>query len=152
MIVLFLFAFIPFLSSAFTLFNSFYYARWFYMPLLILSAMSIKAIENEGTKRILRSVKIVFILTIVYTVLQVFLYFFDPSIISSVIPFVTTAFVSFAGLFMTYRILKRKREKQIRSFVLLTSAFSIISGIYGMILIRSCLYLNRTIRGEYRYI
>jgi uncharacterized membrane protein YfhO len=137
MIVLFLFAFIPFLSSAFTLFNSFYYARWFYMPLLILSAMSIKAIENEGTKRILRSVKIVFILTIVYTVLQVFLYFFDPSIISSVIPFVTTAFVSFAGLFMTYRILKRKREKQIRSFVLLTSAFSIISGIYGMILIRS---------------
>lgn len=40
-------ALVPALNSAFYCLNSSYYARWFYMPLLILSAVSVMALENH---------------------------------------------------------------------------------------------------------
>lgn len=42
-----LFMFIPILNSSFFLFTTKYYARWFYMPALILSLLSIKCIEEN---------------------------------------------------------------------------------------------------------
>lgn len=39
--------FVPVLNQIFSLFNSSYYARWFYMPLLISAMVSVKAIEEE---------------------------------------------------------------------------------------------------------
>ena len=39
--------FIPILNSSFFLFTTKYYARWFYMPALILSLLSIKCIEEN---------------------------------------------------------------------------------------------------------
>ncbi len=39
-------AFIPFLNSSFSAFNNSYYARWFYMPILIMSVMTIVALEK----------------------------------------------------------------------------------------------------------
>ena len=39
--------FIPILNSSFFLFTTKYYARWFYMPSLILSLLSIKCIEEN---------------------------------------------------------------------------------------------------------
>lgn len=42
-----LFMFIPILNSSFFLFTTKYYARWFYMPSLILSLLSIKCIEEN---------------------------------------------------------------------------------------------------------
>ena len=39
--------FIPILNSSFFLFTTKYYARWFYMPSLILSLLSIKFIEEN---------------------------------------------------------------------------------------------------------
>ncbi|MDR2655722.1 MAG: YfhO family protein [Oscillospiraceae bacterium] len=41
------FAMVPILNSAFYAFNSAYYARWFYMPVLILALMSALAFEDE---------------------------------------------------------------------------------------------------------
>ncbi len=41
-----IFAFIPFLNSAFSAFNRSYYARWFYMPILIMSLMTVIALEK----------------------------------------------------------------------------------------------------------
>lgn len=43
------FALVPVLNSAFYAFNSSYYARWYYMPVLILAAMTANALENHNT-------------------------------------------------------------------------------------------------------
>ena len=40
-------AFIPILNCAFYLFNGSYYARWFYMPILIMSMMTAYALDNR---------------------------------------------------------------------------------------------------------
>lgn len=42
------FAFVPVLNSAFTMFNSEYYARWYFMATLILALATAKALEEES--------------------------------------------------------------------------------------------------------
>jgi len=42
-------AFIPVLNSSFYMFNSAYYARWFYMPILIMAMMTAQALDDEDT-------------------------------------------------------------------------------------------------------
>lgn len=39
-------AFVPVLNSMFYLFNASYYARWFYMPILIMAMMTVYALDN----------------------------------------------------------------------------------------------------------
>ncbi len=46
-IICIIFAFIPVLNSAFYMFNSSYYARWFFMPLLIMSLMTALALDEK---------------------------------------------------------------------------------------------------------
>ncbi len=41
-------AFVPILNSAFYMFNSSYYARWYYMPILILAFMTAYALDNRA--------------------------------------------------------------------------------------------------------
>ena len=43
-------AFVPVLNSAFQLFNAAYYARWFYMPVLIMALMTAYALDNPALK------------------------------------------------------------------------------------------------------
>ena len=43
------FALVPILNSAFYALNSSYYARWFYMPVLILAAMTVSAWEDPSS-------------------------------------------------------------------------------------------------------
>nr|WP_297705020.1 YfhO family protein [uncultured Butyrivibrio sp.] len=45
----FIAAFIPVLNSAFSMFNSSYYARWYYMPILIMCLMTAQAVERGKT-------------------------------------------------------------------------------------------------------
>ncbi len=45
--ILFLMAFVPILNSAFQLFNSSYYARWFYMLTLMMSLATIISLDRE---------------------------------------------------------------------------------------------------------
>ena len=42
----FVMAFIPFLNSTFSMFNSAYYARWYYMPILIMCLMTAQVAEK----------------------------------------------------------------------------------------------------------
>ena len=42
-------ALVPILNSAFYALNSSYYARWYYMPVLILAAMTVNALEDHNT-------------------------------------------------------------------------------------------------------
>ena len=46
-IILFIFMFIPILNSAFVGFNTQYYARWFYMPILLYSVCSVKTLDDN---------------------------------------------------------------------------------------------------------
>lgn len=48
LLVSFLFALVPVLNSAFILFNNSYYARWYYMPLLLMALASVRALETPG--------------------------------------------------------------------------------------------------------
>ena len=43
------FALVPVLNSAFYALNSSYYARWYYMPVLVLAAMTVNALEDHNT-------------------------------------------------------------------------------------------------------
>ena len=43
------FALVPILNSAFYALNSSYYARWYYMPVLVLAAMTVNALEDHNT-------------------------------------------------------------------------------------------------------
>lgn len=43
-------ALIPILNSAFYMFNSAYYARWFYMPILLIALMTVVSIEDLDVK------------------------------------------------------------------------------------------------------
>ena len=43
-----IFAAVPILNSAFQMFNAFYYARWFYMPILIFCMMTAHSLDNTG--------------------------------------------------------------------------------------------------------
>ena len=47
MICCIVFAFVPVLNSLFQAANSFYYARWFYMPILIMAMMTAHTIDDE---------------------------------------------------------------------------------------------------------
>ena len=44
-------AFVPVLNQSFSGFNSAYYARWYYMPLLIMTLVSVKALEDGADMR-----------------------------------------------------------------------------------------------------
>lgn len=41
-------ALVPILNSAFSLFNHAYYARWFYMPILLMCLCTVMAVEDKG--------------------------------------------------------------------------------------------------------
>lgn len=43
-------AMVPFLNSAFYMFNGSYYARWFYMPILIMALMTAYALDDKSMK------------------------------------------------------------------------------------------------------
>ena len=47
LIICFIFMFVPILNSIFYIFQTTYYARWFFMPLLIMSLVSVKTLESN---------------------------------------------------------------------------------------------------------
>ncbi|MBE6873702.1 MAG: hypothetical protein E7493_07330 [Ruminococcus albus] len=49
-IVFVIMACVPFLNSAFTLFNASYYARWYYHPILLFALMTAKVLEEDHTQ------------------------------------------------------------------------------------------------------
>ena len=66
-------ALVPILNSAFYALNSSYYARWFYMPVLILAAMTMSAWEDPSLDlaRPARSIAFVMIATLAFALVPV---------------------------------------------------------------------------------
>lgn len=56
-------AFIPVLNSLFSALNSDYYARWFYMPLLVMAAMTGASLEEGRTKTLQKGAIITMVMT-----------------------------------------------------------------------------------------
>ena len=57
-------AFVPAFNSAFSAFNSEYYARWFYMPILIMAAMTARALESEDRKSLASAARVTAVITV----------------------------------------------------------------------------------------
>ncbi|MEG2596175.1 MAG: YfhO family protein [Ruthenibacterium sp.] len=65
--VCFFMAFVPVLNSAFYALNSSYYARWFYMPILLMCAATMQALESDDID-VVGGIKTVAIITAAFAV------------------------------------------------------------------------------------
>lgn len=103
MFILCIFMIVPVLNSSFLLFQSDYYARWFYMPTLILSLMSIKCLDENLNKRPGFIISIVclmlfFTVFIIYNKKSIYgTGVFEPSV------FVLSIIVTIINLILTYK-------------------------------------------------
>lgn len=59
-------AFVPVLNSAFYAFNSSYYCRWYFMPLLVMGLVTVLALEESPREEWLRSLRVCGIITAAY--------------------------------------------------------------------------------------
>ena len=70
----FVISFIPIFNAAFSMFNSSYYARWFYMPILVMCLMTAQALERGKTPQLKKGA-----LTAVFLFIFFMIVFFLPS-------------------------------------------------------------------------
>ena len=130
------FALVPVLNSAFYALNSSYYARWFYMPVLILASMTAAAWEDPAADllRPTRSVAWVMIATLAFALVPVqdsgtgewsLGVLQNPGQYAAVLGF------GLGGLAVYYFICKKWREKKLFARRLLAGilAFSCLFGI-----------------------
>ncbi len=71
MISLFI-ALVPILNSVFSMFNSAYYARWFYMPLLLMAAATVQALEQADTKALRSGIRWTLFGVLYFSVVAIF--------------------------------------------------------------------------------
>lgn len=69
-IILFVMAVIPALNSSFSLFNTEYYARWFYMLILILCLLTVRALEKGELKGMKIGTGVVIGFTVLFSVIM----------------------------------------------------------------------------------
>jgi len=105
-LVLGIFMIIPILNSSFVIFMNTYYARWFYMLILIMCISSIKCLEDKVkiNSGLIVSVVSFFIMAIIYILLPIIKhksFVFDKSYVV-----ITTLFmlVNLLSLFLIYKI------------------------------------------------
>ena len=130
------FALVPILNSAFYALNSSYYARWFYMPVLILAAMTVCAWEDPSLDlaRPVRSIGWVMIATLAFALVPVQ----DSStkewslgVLQNPGQYIAVLGFGLGGLAVYYFICKKWRERKIFARRLLAGvlAFSCLFGI-----------------------
>lgn len=109
-------AFIPILNSAFYTFNSSYYARWFYMPILIMAMMTAQALDDKSID--LRSrIKVCGIVMAGLAVISILPKKTDDEVswfefANYPAYFALILFISIAGLALLYFIDRLKKERQ----------------------------------------
>lgn len=71
-IILLIFMFVPLLNSSFTMFNTQYYARWFYIPSIFIAIMTIKALDERlELKKGIVLFKIIWELYIIFAIIYI---------------------------------------------------------------------------------
>lgn len=117
-IIICIFIGIPILNSSFFMFNSTYYARWFYMPSLIMCLMSIKCLEEnikikKGIIFNLLCYIVFIILVLVYKI-----YTNDSNIIIDSSYFILSIIISIINVIIIFFVANVKKERK-KLFVLL---------------------------------
>lgn len=132
-----IFMLVPILNSSFFLFTTTYYARWFFMPTLILTLMSIKSIEENYKPNI---GIIVSLISITLFIIILFLY---NKVIMNVIfnmnHFLIIIILTYLNIFITYFISKTKKKK-ILYYILSIFIFITIYGNFNTYLYRGKYY------------
>ena len=135
------FALIPGLNSIFILFNHSYYARWFYMPMLILAMASIRVLEEmpQSSANFARALKWVACITGVFAAAVAF----TPNRVGGKIKFGMAAFpqmmwayIGFAAVALVLCrvvVIGLRRHKAYLRFVSASVAlFTVVFGIFYM--------------------
>lgn len=127
---LMIFACVPILNSLFQAANSYYYARWFYMPILIFAMMSARTIDEEDVKikpAIIFSL-VVLAAFIVQSLMPVYfideetiLYFSLPNDLGYFV--ISICIALFSLLVVGYLFDVKKRRKPYKKAMLWTTAF-----------------------------
>lgn len=106
-----LFAFVPILNASFNLFNAAYYARWFYMPILIMALVTAYSIDNKevglskGIKITAAVMMFFLLLGLAPKMLDEMIVLFDTP--NSMLWFIVQISVSIGGLLFCYLMIKR---------------------------------------------
>ncbi len=74
-------ALVPVLNSAFSLFNSSYYARWFFMPVLLMAAATVVALEQADTAALRSGVRWTMAGVLLFAVVAVFPSYADGEVV-----------------------------------------------------------------------
>lgn len=130
-VISFIFMVVPILNSTFFALTNVYYARWLYMPILIMSLASAKTLDDK------KSIKSGFILTGLLTVIfgVLILYFKscypEREIILRETFFIRNILVLLFGIIGIFLIdlIKKKENIKIMLLILCVSVFSIYTGI-----------------------
>ncbi len=134
-------AFIPVLNSAFYTFNGSYYARWFYMPILILAMMTAQTLDEEDADPS-TGIKICGIMLAAYGIISVLPKKVDDELVFFELPrdfeyFAITLAIAAISLAVAAVLFSRKRRSlpYMNTALCLTVAASIVctfsSVIYG---------------------
>ena len=133
-------AFIPGLNSIFTMFNYSYYARWFFMPLLIMALMTVMALEGRKCN-FLDGMKWTAVIIGVFSLIGIIPSSWQQNEEAKNVPAKETAliylgiflvFLSIAILLYTISSLKARNEKVKQNLPIFTLATA-VAGITGMI-------------------
>ena len=132
-------AFVPVLNSMFYAFNSSYYARWFYMPVLMLAAMNMQSFAMEKEKiyhglkwaAILTAVLLPFGLTPVDNNGKLFIGLADQ-----VAVYWMNIMIAFFSLYLTYFIVSTYKDNKYTQ--------KLTSGLLSMIMLSGILHMGLT--------
>ena len=129
--------FIPGLNAGFTLLNSTYYARWFYMPLLVFTAFSIQSLESAPRASRLRGVNLALILTGAFLLVIGLLARVQPQWLARPDLFIGSGLIGLAGLILTHWVFHRRDQYRLELMTRFVVLAAIITGIYSISIIRS---------------
>lgn len=128
--ICFFMAFVPILNSAFYMLNSSYYARWFYMPILIMCCASMQALQSQNID-VFPSIKTVAWITAAFAVFGLVPAKVDGEwtigVAKSPAQFWVMLGIALAGLLLFVIVLmgSRTREKLATSLLAAVLAFSV---------------------------
>ncbi len=142
----FVFALFPILNSSFSLFNNSYYARWFYMPILIMTLVTVIALEDNDIEWD-SALKWNGFITLAFVIIIglfpqrnsdgeiIFGLFTDSTSATYRTRFWVTSVIALASVLCTTLLIKNYRKRDRTFFNIAVSFVCIISIIYGVVFI-----------------
>ncbi|HHV41816.1 MAG TPA: YfhO family protein [Clostridiaceae bacterium] len=121
-------ALLPILNSIFYLFSDYLFARWYYMPILIMALLSARQIEET------QAFNGLFVIPTLLIAMISLLSFAKTDLLSQPVLFLKTLVLSLAGYFLTAVIVILCRDSAVRVVALLLGVivFSILTGWYSL--------------------